>query len=278
MGHAPRKKLRLSWPGVQFDKSSDEDDENCNSSDQDVDESNLWGNSYEIEDEEISFLINKVKNEELCTYLLINSFPIELSNSANLYREDLNNQQAIDTKIEAWKYVSNYANYNEGSLAFHTVNDYVIEIYSVEETATYYDCDQSDYVTTKKLLLKFHVQAKYEGLRFPCDHRGYKATQKHTGIVFNFDKYKAWVKIELLDQTRSIHDKNPYLCDICDIVGMSKENEKVDQNYKEISDKNPNGDEANNIEGNRMFDAIFKESRSKMILCVKRKGKRKKYN
>ena len=222
------------------------------------------------------------------------SFPIELSNSANLYREDLDNQQAIDTKIEAWKYVSNYANYNEGNLALHTVNDDVIETYSVEQTATYYDCDQCDYVTTKKLLLKFHVQAKYEGLRFPCDHRGYKATQKHTGIVFNFDKYKAWVKIELLDQTRSIHDKNPYLCDI---VGMSnkifktyqrngyknqissvKENEKVDQNYKEISDKNPNGDEANNIKGNRMFDAIFKESRSKMILCVKRKGKRKKYN
>ena len=111
----------------------------------------------------------------------------------------------------------------------------VIEIYCVEETATYYDCDQCDYVTTKKLLLKFHVQAKYEGLRFPCDHRGYKATQKHTGIVFNFDKYKAWVKIELLDQTRSIHDKNPYLCDICDIVGMSK---KIFKTYKRNVYKN----------------------------------------
>merc|ERR1719228_2511221 len=48
-----------------------------------------------------------------------------------------------------------------------------------EEKATY-NCDQCDHVATKKLSLKLHVQAKHEGLRFPCDHCDYKATQKAT--------------------------------------------------------------------------------------------------
>jgi len=98
-----------------------------------------------------------------------------------------------------------------------------------------YGCNQCDHVARKKLSLKLHVQVKHEGLRFPCDHCDYKATQnqrlkvhiteKHGGMMFCCDQdqceVKFWTKMELADHKRSVHDNDPYLCDLCDFKSNS---------------------------------------------------------
>ena len=103
------------------------------------------------------------------------------------------------------------------------------------EQKTSYKCEQCHHVATKKLSLKLHVQSKHEGLRFPCDHCDYKATQKHLlkkhitekhdGMMFvcNGEKceLKFWTKIELADHKRSIHENDPFLCDLCDFKSNS---------------------------------------------------------
>ena len=41
-----------------------------------------------------------------------------------------------------------------------------------------FPCDHCDYKATQKVNLLRHLKSVHEGVKFPCDHCDYKATQK----------------------------------------------------------------------------------------------------
>jgi len=109
-----------------------------------------------------------------------------------------NYKSHVQTRHENKKFPCKYCVFegnSKSSLRSHKLN-YHADILN----KPWFYCDQCDYHTPKKDLLKRHVGSQHEGLRYSCSQCGFSAAQKSG----------------LLRHVQNKHEERTYPCDLCD--------------------------------------------------------------
>ena len=118
-----------------------------------------------------------------------------------------------------------------------------------KEKVTEFLCDQCDYKSPSKTLLKRHVQTTHEAMKFNCDQCDYNTTTKHNLILHTKENhqnkiskgeqcdYKSPSKTLLNRHIETKHEVTKFHCDQCNYKATTKNNlnSHTEENHQNIS-------------------------------------------
>ena len=92
-----------------------------------------------------------------------------------------------------------------------------------------YRCKDCDFTSLKRFKLKFHIEAKHDGVKYTCNECEYSSINKHTVIAHKKSKHEVKIfpcticsyigqfKADLRIHTDAIHNGVRYTCDECQL-------------------------------------------------------------